>query len=135
MSQENLIAMQRGFEALNRKDIAALLEEVDAEVEWCPVFQVMLGGEAAVYRGHEGVREAFREWYDTLAEIRAEVSEVRDLGDRLVATGHFYARGQESGAEVDSPAGWLVDFKDAKALRVLEFLDPKEALEAAGLQE
>ena len=135
MSQENLKAIQRGFEALNRRDIAALLEEVDAEVEWCPVFQVILGGEATVYRGHEGVREAFREWYDTLAEIHSEVLEVRDLGDRILAIGHFYARGQESGAEVDSPAGWLVDFKDGKAVRVREFLDPKEALQAAGLEE
>jgi hypothetical protein len=29
----------------------------------------------------------------------------------------------------------VVDLKDVKAIRVREFLDPKEALEAAGLQE
>jgi ketosteroid isomerase-like protein len=135
MSQENVETMQRGFDALNRRDTEALLEGVHPEVEWCPVFQVMLGGEATVYRGHEGVREAFREWYDTLAEIHVEIWEIRDLGEQIVGIGRIRARGQESGAEVESPGGWVVDLKDGKAIRVREFLDPKEALEAAGLRE
>jgi ketosteroid isomerase-like protein len=135
MSQENLAAIQRGFEAFNRRDTEALLKELHTEVAWCPVFQVMLGGEATVYRGHEGVRDAFREWYDTLAEIHAEVSEIRNLGEQIVALGHIRARGQGSGAEVDSPAGWVAEFKDGKAVRVREYLDPQQALEAAGLEE
>jgi hypothetical protein len=34
MSQENVEAFKRGFEAYNRRDIAALLQELDPEVEW-----------------------------------------------------------------------------------------------------
>jgi ketosteroid isomerase-like protein len=91
MSQENLEAIQRGFEAFNRRDTEALLEELDANVEWCPVFPVMLGGEAMVYRGHEGVRDAFREWYNALAEIHMEVSDIRNRGEQVVALGHKQA--------------------------------------------
>ena len=45
MSEENVEAFKRGIDAFNRGDIDAFLEGLDAEVEWHPVFQVvMLGG-------------------------------------------------------------------------------------------
>jgi ketosteroid isomerase-like protein len=64
-----------------------------------------------------------------------EVFEIRDLGEQIVAIGHIRARGHASGAEVESPGGWVVELKNGKAVRVREYLDPKEALEAAGLRE
>jgi ketosteroid isomerase-like protein len=112
-----------------------LLDFMDPEVEFRPRFQVMLGGEAAVYWGHEGVRGAFRDLNGALDWIKPEISEVRDLGDRIVALGRLSVRGKESGAEAESPAGWVVDIKNGKAVRVSEYLDPVEALEAAGLSE
>ena len=60
-SQENIEALKRGFEAVSRLDGEAMLETMDPEVEFRPRFQVMLGGEAMVYWGHEGVREALEE--------------------------------------------------------------------------
>jgi hypothetical protein len=48
MSEENVEAHKRGVEAINCRDIEALLEELDPEVEWHDVFHVMLGGEATV---------------------------------------------------------------------------------------
>jgi ketosteroid isomerase-like protein len=135
MSQENVETLKRGFDAVSRLDGEVLLEFMDPEVEFRPRFQVMLGGEATVYWGHEGVREAFRDLYGALDWIRPEISEVRDLGDRIVALGRLSVRGKESGAEAESPAGWVVDINNGKAVRVSEYLDPAEALEAAGLSE
>ena len=37
--------------------------------------------------------------------------------------------------EIDSPLAWLVRAKNGKAIWVRSYLDPKEALEAAGLSE
>ena len=88
-----------------------------------------------MHRGHEGAREALREWYDALAEIRVEIAEIRDRGERILAFGRIHARGKQSGAAVESPGGWMVEFKNGKVVRVREYLDPKEALEAAGLEE
>ena len=100
------------------------------------MFQVLLGGEATVYRGHEGYREFVRDPYDSVfIELHVEYSEVRHLGDRVLAIGHLRARGKESGAETESPIGYVVEFKNGKAVWVREYLDPKEALEAAGLSE
>ena len=61
MSQENVEVFKRGVEAYDLRDIDALLEDLDPDVEWQPVLQVLLGGEATVYRGHQGVRDWFRE--------------------------------------------------------------------------
>jgi ketosteroid isomerase-like protein len=64
-----------------------------------------------------------------------EPSEIRDLGGVLVAIGRIRGRGKESGAEAESPINRVVDFRDGRAVRVHEYLDPREALEAAGLSE
>ena len=135
MSQANVDAFKRAVDAINRRDIDKLLEELDPEVEWHDVFSLMLGGDAAVYRGHEGVRELFRDLFGAFAETHSTYSEIRDLGDRTVATGSLRTRGNESRAETESLVGTISDYTNARAIRVRTYLDPDEALEAAGLQE
>ncbi len=135
MSQENVEKTKRGAEASNRRDIEALLVDLDPEIEWSPAFPVLLGEEAKVYRGHDGVREMFRGFYDALDEIHVEYSEIRDLGDRVVAIGRIRTRGKASGAATESPFALVSDVKNGKTTRVRTYLDPHEALEAAGLEE
>ena len=135
MSQENVEAFKRGIEAFHRRDMETMLELHDPKVEWHPMIQVLLGGEMTVYRGHEGLREQLRDLDEAFSEIHFEISEIRDLGDRLLANGRLRARGKESGAEIQSPISFLVDFKHGKAIRAATYPDPKQALEAAGLSE
>ena len=135
MSQENVDAFKRGVEAFKRRDIEAILEELDPEVEWHPGMAAFLGGEPTVYRGHEGYRELIRDLDEAFAEIDTEYSEIRDLGDRVLAIGRIRTRGKASGAETESPFCYLADLKNGKAIRVRTYLDPIEALEAAGLRE
>ena len=136
MSEENVKAFKRAIEAANHQDIEAVLEEVDPEAEWPhPAFHIALGGEAGVYRGHEGVRKVIQDLYEAFDEVEVSISEIRDLGDRIVVTGVIAGRGTESGADVTSPWGAVVAFKDGKGIRVDDYLDPKEALDAAGLSE
>ena len=135
MSQENVDSFKRGLEASNRRDIEALLDTLDPAVEWSPAFPVLLGEEAKVYRGHDGVREMFRGFYDALDEIHAEYSEIRDLGDRVVGIGHIRTRGTASGAATEAPFPRISDFKNGKSVRVRTYRDPQDALEAAGLSE
>jgi ketosteroid isomerase-like protein len=135
MSRENVEAFERAIEAYNRRDIDAFLEPIDPEVELPGALQALLESEAKVYRGYEGVRQWVRDIDEALANIRLELPEIHDLGDRLVAIGRLSARGQASGAETESPFGCVVEWKNGKATRVVSFLDRKEALEAAGLRE
>jgi ketosteroid isomerase-like protein len=107
MSQENVEAFKRGAAAYNRGDIDTMLEELDPEIEWHPALQVLLGGEATVYRGHQGVRDFIRDTGEAFTELQAEQSEFRDLGEQVVAIGHFGGRGRESGVRMKLRwSGW-----------------------------
>jgi ketosteroid isomerase-like protein len=133
--QSNVEVFRRAVEAYNRRDVEAFLEEFDPAVEWRALTQVMFGGESTVYRGHEGVREFMREVDEALAEVQVEYSEMHDLGERIVVIGRLRARGRASGAETESAIGWVVEFKGDRVVRMRDYLDPKEALEVAGLRE
>jgi ketosteroid isomerase-like protein len=135
MSQENVEAFKRGLEAGNRGDVETLLGILDPEVEWRSALHALLGGEQTVFRGHDGVREMLRDLNEAFGEIQIEISEIRDLGDRLVAIGVTRNRGRESGAETESPIAFVVEFKDRKAISLRAYLDPEEALETTGLSE
>ena len=135
MSQENVETFRRGSVAFNSRDVEALVDMVHPEVEWHPLLPVLLGGEATVYRGHEGVREIFRELDEAFVELRSDQSEVRDLGEQVLAIGRLWGRGRESGAETETDVVWLAEFKNGKGIRIREYLRLDEALEAAGLQE
>jgi ketosteroid isomerase-like protein len=113
MSQENVEQFKRGLEASNRRDIEALLDTLDPGVQWSPAFPALLGGEARVYWGHDGVCEMFRAFRDALDEIHAEYSEIRDLGDRVVGIGRIRTRGKASGAATEAPFACISDSRTA----------------------
>ena len=135
MSRENVETFKRAADAYNRRDVEALLKELDPEVEWRSAILMPLGREARVHRGHEGVREGLRDVYQALAEFHVEYSEIRDLSDRIVGIGRVRMRDRQSGVETESPLVSVTDVKNGKGIRVWNYLDPKEALEAAGLSE
>jgi len=135
MSRENVEIVRRGFEAANRRDVGAMIELLDPEIEWHSALLMSLEGEAAVYRGHEGIRTFFGDLDELFDRVHAEYPEIRDLGDRVVGIGRIRMRGKGSGAETESPIVTVVDLKNGKATQVRTYLDPKQALEAAGLTE
>ena len=135
MSREDVEAFNRGTDAYNRRDVDALLEELDAEVEWHSALLIPFGGKATSSRGHDGVREVLREVNEALAEIHLDYSDIRDLGDRIVGIGRIRTRGRQSGVVTEMDFGTVTDMKNGKAIRIWTYLDPKEALEAAGLSK
>jgi ketosteroid isomerase-like protein len=134
MSEENVESFKRGAEAYNRRDVDALLNELDPEVEWHSALLIPFGG-VTVSRGHDGVREVLGEVYEALADIHLDYSEIRDLGDRIVGIGRIRTKGKQSGAVTEMAFGTVTDMKNGKGIRIWTYLDPQEALEAAGLSE
>ena len=137
MSQENVEVCKHIFEAVGvRRDTEAAIPYFDPEVE---LQSAIIGGaEGNTYRGHEG----FREWmaesdaaFEELRPVASEEWEFRDLGDDVLVIGRFRARGRESGVEIDSTIAWLYAFRHGRIVRARGYLDPQEALEAAGLSE
>jgi ketosteroid isomerase-like protein len=135
MSRANVEAFTRAFDAYNRADVEALLDALDAEIEWRPVLPVVLGGGETVYRGHDGVRQLLRDLDEVLAERRLAFSEVRDRGDHVVATGSLRIRGKSSGALSEAPFGCVAEFRNGRAIRIQTYLDPKDALGPPDLGE
>jgi ketosteroid isomerase-like protein len=132
MPQANGEAFKRMIDAYNRRDVEALLRELDTEIEWRPVLPVVLGGDSTVYRGHDGVRQLLRDLDEVLAERRLDFSEIREAGDLVVATGRLRIRGKSSGALSESPFGCVAELKHGKAIRIETCLDPGDALEHLG---
>ena len=66
----------------------------------------------------------------------ALADEYRDLGDRVFVARAESRRGAlGSGAPVSAPLDILYDLRDGKISRMHSYLDHREALRAAGLEE
>jgi ketosteroid isomerase-like protein len=133
MSQENVEVVRRSVEAFTAGDVETMLAHADPDGE---LHSAIIGGaEGRVYRGHNGLRQWFADSMESFEELRTELTEFRDLGDRVVAFGHIHARGRESGLELDTETGWVFTVRKGKFVRAEGFLSRTEALEAAGLSE
>ena len=132
VSQVNVELVHRGYDALARRDLDALLALMDPEVEIAPLIAVALG---ATYRGHDGVRRFWSELVSSFPDFTAEVVEVRDLGDRTLAAVRSRAHGAGSDAPFEETAWQLAEGRDGKLLRLRSYASESEALEAAGIRE
>src|SRR4029450_9144072 len=126
MSQQSVEAFKRGLEAGNRGDVETLLAELDPDVEWHSALHALLGGEQTVFRGHDGVRDMLQDLNAAFSEIHIEISEIRDLGDRLVAIGRTRTRAKASGAETETLLALVTDIRNGKTILLRGYLDPKQ---------
>jgi ketosteroid isomerase-like protein len=133
MSQENVELARKVLHALGTRDSARLIALSDPEVEWHSFFAMGEGGSS--YRGHDGTRRYMSDLNDAFEIGRAEVDDALGVGDLAVLVGRIHYRGKGSGVEGDSPAGWMLKFRDGKLLRFRAFREPEQALEAVGLSE
>jgi ketosteroid isomerase-like protein len=81
------------------------------------------------------VRWLEQEVWATYETFEVHPDEIQDVGEHLLAFGHWIARGRESGVELKITASWVVDVRDGKIVRWQTYTNRDEALEAAGLQE
>jgi ketosteroid isomerase-like protein len=132
MSDENVELLRRAVDAYNRRDVEALNAELDPEVVWLPALPGLVEG-MQPYRGHEGIAQMFSDFFEVLDEIHFEYTEVHDSGDVVVAIGELRTRGKASGAETASPYANVAEVRNGKGTRITGYLDPGEAMEAAGL--
>jgi ketosteroid isomerase-like protein len=134
MSQENVDAARRAFEAWNHGDVDAWLESQHPEVEWFSEIARSLEGTEKVYRGRAEMRQFWDEWR-SIWDMTIEITEFRDLGDTVVALGHIRARGKASGVDLEQPVAYVGEFEGGLARKLRAYLDPQQALEAVGMSE
>jgi ketosteroid isomerase-like protein len=134
MSQENVEITRTSYEALNRRDVDALLEHLDPNIEVpLPEGGIMAG----VLRGHQGVRAFLDSYLDAFECFHVQPERFFDAGDRIVVFCRMSGLGRGSGAAIKARPAHLWTMRGGKAVR-LEVIPERErerALQAVGLRE
>jgi ketosteroid isomerase-like protein len=127
----NLDVVRRMFAAFAERDLEALVELMDAEIEFLPVTANLTTG-GVPYRGHDGIARYFDDVARVWPELRLFPDEFRDGGPDgvLVVLGRVRARG--GGMILDRPTGWVFLMRDGKIARLRVYGSHEEAVEAAG---
>ena len=132
MSEENVEIVRRVWEAVQRRDTEAVFALYDPDIAW----ENHTGGAVELqglsYRGHEGVRQFWRDWLEPFGTFEAHAEEFIDAGDQVVVPWRASARGKASGAEVEMHRCNVYRVNNGRVSRVDVFETKAEALEAAG---
>jgi ketosteroid isomerase-like protein len=131
VSQENVEALLRQYERFSRDgEIVADIYAPDAE--WTAARE---DPDAATHRGIEAISAYFARWFGAFEKAKLQVVETIDGDDRVFAWIAFAGRGISSGAPVEMQQAQVFSFRDGKIVRVEEYFDRAEGLEATGLRE
>ena len=131
MSEENVEAFKRGAEAFNRRDLDAATEGLSPEVVFEPLAAAMEGDLSAP----EGVRTFMAGLLDLFEVFELRYTDVRDLGDRVLALGTTRSVARGSGIEQEFTIAVVATYKDGLLTHWKDYGDKQQALEAAGLSE
>jgi ketosteroid isomerase-like protein len=133
MSEENVEALRRAYEAFNRRDFDGVVEILHPEVELSPA---LVGpGVPSHCRG----REEAKAYFETISDVwETQTIEPKELivapDGRVLVVENWRSRGRD-GIEIDTVMTDVYEFRDGLCLRIEGFRVKSEALEAAGLSE
>jgi ketosteroid isomerase-like protein len=97
--------VHRLFEAFAARDVGALLEIMDPEIEFFGPTAMVLN-EGRCYRGHDGMRRYLHDAEMLWAKLELEPEKLREIGNHVVALGRVRAQAHD-GLEIDTPAAWV----------------------------
>jgi len=132
MSQENVELVSRAMMAWQSGAVGEMDELVSPDAEWRPT--PLSGASREVYIGPAGVRDWGSEMISRHAEVRNEIEEIRDLGDRVLVLGRVVER-LEGRTRLDSQLAWLFELRDGRIVRGQGFANPEDAYRVAGLRD
>lgn len=134
MSQKNLDVVRGIYDAVARRDADAPFELYAEDIVWdLSNWRRAALDPKAVYRGHEGVRDAWRDALSVWGEVDFEVEELIDAGGHVLAVIHERQVGRASGAPVESTHVAVWSLAGGKVVRLQVFDDRHAAERAAGL--
>ena len=124
MSQENVEIVRR-FLAL---DVDEALTYAHPGIVWNPI-------EESPTQGHDAVRASLARWKGEWDDYMLMPEEFVDRGDHVVATVRLRGRGRGSGVDVDARFYDVYTLRDGKIVRMDQFSERSEALEAVARSE
>src|SRR5437868_3043543 len=129
MSADRIEVVRQVLDAVGRRDVQAILDNVDSDVELQPLLSVW----RQTYRGHDGIEE----WSQGVGELwdsfSVEPEGFRDLGeDTIVVRLRWRGRAKGASTELDGPGAAVVRFQADKVISVDIHLDEHAALRSMG---
>ena len=131
MSKENLELVRQGYASWTAHR-SLDFDLLDADIEWNPT--TLLDG-GVVRRGHDGVRNWFRQMDEIWEDMWWDVERLHDAGAQVVAITRAHTRGRGSGAITEIRMATVWTISHGKAVRLETYMDPAQALVAVGLSE
>ncbi len=128
MPQINVDAVRRGYEAFRRRDMEAILDVFDPDVEIYQSFEIPWGGR---YKGHDQARQFFEREIHAI-ESRVEIERVIDSGDHVAAAGRSHGVIRATGREFDVAVVHLWTLRSGRVVRFEVYLDNPAMLDALG---
>ena len=95
--------------------------------------RVSPGGGGSADTRHDALTRWIERWLEAWEDAWDEVDEFAAVGDRVVAAVRVHGRGRSSGLEISQRLFDVHELRDGRVLRITEYLDRGEAIEAAGL--
>jgi ketosteroid isomerase-like protein len=132
MSQENVEVVERAYAHFERGNFWP--EDVfhpHVRVAWAS--DLITGGRESV--GVEQFAQDTKEWLGPWEGATATAERIIDVGDQVVVTAVWRARGKASDAVAEWRQGHVWTLREGKAVHLVGYGDPTEALAAVGLRE
>ena len=101
------------FAAFAERDFERVLDLVDPDFEFTTVTSDY-AGRTEPYRGHDGMREYFRDVALVWDDLRLTPREFREIGGSVVVTGRVNAR--SAARIVDGSTGWVFRLRDGRVV-------------------
>ena len=130
MAHTDVMVVKAVFAAFAERDLERVLELIDPEVEFTPMTSDF-AGRTEPYRGHEGIREYFRDVSRVWDDLRLTPRDYRDIGDLVLVTGRVNAR--SAARIVDGSTGWIWRVRNGRVVYARVYASAADAEKAAGV--
>ena len=132
MSQENVDALQKGYEAFGKGDIDAAFANFADDIVWKGVGDSVPGG--GTYNGIDEVKNKWLpEFAATYQDFRQSADELLDCGDYVIALGT--SRATVAGEEIKARFCHVWKYSGDKVVEASFFGDTAQAFQALQRQE
>jgi ketosteroid isomerase-like protein len=119
---DGIALVRRAFDAFDRRDLSALVELTDPEVElFAPT--AALANDGRCYRGHDGIARYLQDVEQAWTRLQVIPERFREVGNHVVCLGRARAQARD-GLEVDSPTAWVWELRAGKLLWGCVYADP-----------
>ena len=127
MIATDIEVVKASFAAFAARDLDAALALMDPDVELTAVTGEQ-AGRTEPYRGHEGMRQYFRDVATVWEELHLTPRDFRASGDLILVTGKVSARSRSR--TVTGSTGWIWRVRDGKVTYVRVYPSAADAIAA-----